>query len=168
MADVKVAIDYMLGWEDSTLSGVITTNQNGLKTRFGIDQTFHPELNNCLFFTTMGQIAALAVARNVYEKSYAAPLCIAEMPNQDIANKVLSLGVNVGVTEAAKMLQEALLVPGDGRIGTLTLGALDRADPEITLSRLRAEAELYYDELIERNPALQVYRAGWLRRAAAI
>jgi len=66
------------------------------------------------------------------------------------------------------MLQEALLVPGDGRIGPLTLEALDRADPEITLSRLRAEASAYYDELIERNPELQVYRAGWLRRAAAI
>jgi hypothetical protein len=32
---------------------------------------------------------------------------------------------------------------------------------------LRAEAESYYNALIDKNPNLAVYRAGWLRRAAA-
>src|SRR6202166_5347148 len=112
MANVDAAIDYVLGWEDSTLSGVITTTADGKRTRFGIDEHWHPELTNCLYYGSMGQVAALQIARGIYDVSYCQPLCIAEIANQEIANKLLSMGVNVGVVNAARMLQSA--VPGGG------------------------------------------------------
>jgi lysozyme family protein len=167
MANVEAAIDYVLGWEDATLSGVITTAPDGKRTRFGIDEHWHPGLSNSLYFSSMGQVAALHVARGIYELRYCQPLCIAEIANQEIANKLLALGVNVGVVNAARMLQEAVTVVGDGRIGPLTLHALDLAEPEKVIEDLRAEAESYYDALIAENPNLTVYRAGWLRRASA-
>ena len=161
------AIDYVLGWEDASLSGTITTTPDGKRTRFGIDEHWHPELTNCLFFSSMGKVAALQIARGIYDTSYCHPLCIAEMMNQEIANKVLSLGVNVGVVKAAQMLQDAVEVVGDGRIGPLTLHALDLANPEKVLDDLRIEAEHYYDSLLAGNAQFAVYRAGWLRRAEA-
>jgi lysozyme family protein len=167
MASVDAAINYVLAWEDGTLSGVITTAPDGLRTRFGIDEHWHPELTNCLYYSSMGQVAALQIAIGIYQTSYCQPLCIAEMTDQEIANKLLSLGVNVGLTNAAKMLQDAVTVVGDGRIGPLTLHALDLANPKKVLEDLRVEAENYYDALIAKNPHLAVYRAGWLRRAAA-
>ena len=167
MANADEAIDYVLSWEDATLSGAITTAPDGKRTRFGIDEHWHPELTNCLYYSSMGQVAALQIARGIYDISYCQPLCIAEIANQEIANKLLSLGVNVGVVNAARMLQDAVNVVGDGRIGPLTLHALDLADPEKVLADLRVEAERYYDALVEANPDLAVYRAGWLRRAAA-
>ena len=167
MANVEAAIDYVLGWEDATLSGVITTAPDGKRTRFGIDEHWHPELTNCLYFSSMGQVAALQIARGIYETSYCQPLCIAEIANQEIANKLLSLAVNVGVVNAARMLQDAVTVVGDGRIGPLTLHALDLAEPDKVIEDLRAEAESYYDALIAKDPKLAVYRAHWLRRAAA-
>jgi lysozyme family protein len=167
MADLDTAIDYVLEWEDATLSGAITTAPDGKRTRFGIDEHWHPELTNCLYYSSMGQVAALQIARGIYDISYCQPLCIAEIANQEIANKLLSLGVNVGVVNAARMLQDAVKVAGDGRIGPLTLHALDLSDPEKVLADLRLEAESYYDELVQAHPDLTVYRAGWLRRAAA-
>jgi lysozyme family protein len=167
MANVSAAIDYVLGWEDSTLSGVITTTPDGMRTRFGIDEHWHPELTNCLFYSSMGSVAALQIARGIYEVSYCDPLCIAEINNQDIANKVLSLGVNVGVVNAARMLQDAVTVVGDGRIGPLTLHALDLADPQKVLEDLRAEAQHYYDELVAHDPGKKMFLQGWLRRASA-
>jgi lysozyme family protein len=167
MANVDAAIDYVLGWEDATLSGVITTAHDGKRTRFGIDERWHPELTNCLFYGSMGQVAALQIARGIYDISYCQPLCIAEITSQEIANKVLSLGVNIGVVTAAKMLQNAVTVCGDGRIGPLTLHALDLADPDKVLIDLREEAEHYYEALVKHNPEFAVYRAGWLRRATA-
>ena len=149
MADVNAAIDYVLQWEDSTLSGVITTADDGKRTRFGIDEHWHPELTNCLYYASMGKVAALQIARGIYELSYCQPLCIAEIGNQEIANKLLSLGVNVGLVPAARMLQDAVTVAGDGRIGPLTLHALDFSEPETVLARLRDEAESYYDALGE-------------------
>ena len=167
MANVEAAIDYVLSWEDSTLSGVITTAPDGKRTRFGIDEHWHPELSNCLYFSSMGQVAALQIAKGIYDISYCQPLCIAEIAKQEIANKLLSLGVNVGVVNAAKMLQDAVTVVGDGRIGPLTLHALDLADPQKVLEDLRGEAENYYDALTAKSPNLAIYWPGWLRRAAA-
>jgi lysozyme family protein len=166
MANVNAAIDYVLGWEDANLSGVITTAPDGKRTRFGIDEHWHPELTNSLFFSSMGQVAALEIARGIYEINYCQLLCIADITDQEVANKLLSLGVNIGVVRAAKMLQNAVTVVGDGRIGPLTLHALDLADPDKVLADLRTEAESYYEELVKGNPDLAVYRAGWLRRAA--
>ena len=167
MANVIGAISYVLKFEDATLSGVITHTQDGKRTRFGIDEHFHPELTNCLFYDSMGSLAALKIAEGLYEKSYCQPLCIAEISNQEIADKLLSLGVNCGTRTAAKMLQEALEVSGDGRIGPITLDKLDKADPATVIERLKELAEEYYEHLIRVNPSLRVYRTGWLRRAEA-
>ncbi len=163
MANVDAAIDYVLGWEDATLSGAISTGPDGKRIRFGIDERWHPELTNCLFYSSMGQVAALQIARGIFDTSYCQPLCIAEITSQEVADKLLSLGVNVGVVHAAKMLQDAVTVVGDGRIGPLTLHALDLADPDKVIADLRVEAESYYNALAHAA----VYRAGWLRRTTA-
>lgn len=160
------AINYTLTWEDSTLSGKITTDSGG-RTRFGIAEKFHPELTASLFYTTMGTAPALVVARGIYYRSYAVPLCIIDIDNQDIANKLLSLGVNIGLVPAAKMLQDAVHVTGDGHIGPLTLNALDTADPLLVLADMRAMAVAYYRELTARNPSDAIYLNGWLSRANA-
>jgi lysozyme family protein len=167
MANIEAAIDYVLGWEDASLSGRITFTPDGKRTRFGIDEHFHPELSNCLYFGSMGNVAALQIARGIYRSDYCEPLCLAEINSQEVANKLLSLGVNVGLVPAARMLQDAVRVVGDGRIGPLTLHALDLADPRQVLADLRAEADHYYDTLIRTHPQLALYRAGWLRRANA-
>jgi lysozyme family protein len=171
MANVKQAIDYVLRFEDSTLAGVITSRRdadgNTWLTRFGIDQQYHQDLSNCLFYGSMGSVAALKIAESIYTKEYADPLCIADITNQDIADKLLSIGVNCGVVTVAKMLQDALHVSGDGRIGPLTLHALDVSDPEAVLGLLKNEAVQHYNNLIAANPSLEEYRAGWLARAEA-
>lgn len=167
MADINAAIDYVLQWEDAALTGIVTTASDGKRTRFGIDERWHPELTNCLYYTSMGNVAALQIARGIYEAQYCQPLCIADITNHDVANKLLSLGVNIGVVAAAKMLQDALLVVGDGRIGPLTLYALDHAEPKEVLTHLREEAVNFYDALMAEKPELADNRTGWLRRAEA-
>ena len=169
MANVDAAIDYTLSFEDSTLSGVITLNNDGKTyTRFGIDERFHPELIACGFYSDMGSIPALGAARNVYAQSYAAPLSIAEIGNQEIANKLLSLGVNIGVGTAAKMLQLALRVPCDGSIGPKTLFALVNANPAQVIESIDDQAIAFYHEVVAKDPSKKKYLAGWLARAQAV
>lgn len=167
MADVKQAIDFVLRLEDAALSGVITETPDGKRTRFGIDENFHPELTNCLFYTSMGSVAALKIAESIYSRDYAGPLCIAEIADQDVANHLLSLGVNCGIVTAAKMLQNVLGVQGDGRIGPITLDALDRAEPTQVLAALRDAAIAHYVALAKENPAFDRYLTGWINRAEA-
>lgn len=169
MADVNAAIDYTLRWEDESLSGVITTNDDGVtKTRFGIDERFHPELVACGFYSDMGSVAALAIARNVYAQHYAEPLSIAQIGNQEVANKLLSLGVNIGVETAARMLQLAVHVPGDGSIGPKTLFALANANPAQVHESLDDQAISHYYSLVAADQSKQKYLDGWLRRAEAV
>jgi lysozyme family protein len=166
MADVMAAITYVLSWEDATLSGKVTVDGGG-RTRFGIAEKYHPELTASLFYTSMGCDAALKLAEGVYVREYAEPLCIAQLRYQAVANKLLSLGVNCGVSVAAKMLQNAVNVNGDGRIGPLTLAATDDAAPERVLASLRSQASARYEEVAQDNPDDAKYLAGWLRRARA-
>ena len=166
MADCSEAVDYVLSFEDPTLSGVVTTDSGG-RTRYGIAERFHPDLAASLFYTSLGSAAALVIARGIYETKYGDPLCLSGITSQAVANKLLSLGVNIGVIPASKMLQNVLHVEGDGRIGPITLHALDISDPETVLEHLRADAEQYYRNLVAENPKLQVYLNGWLKRAAA-
>lgn len=166
MANSDEAIVYVLSWEDPRLTGKITVDTGG-RTRFGIAERFHPELTATLFYSSLGSEAALVIAKGIYKKQYCDPLCIDLMSDQPIANKVLSLGVNVGTIPAAKMLQDALHIVGDGRIGPLTLHALDIANKPQVLAALKKEAVYYYECLVLNNPALSIYRNGWLRRAEA-
>lgn len=172
MADCTVAINYVLQWEDAGLTGVITHTRDGLRTRYGIDEHYHPELTNSLFYGSMGSTPALEIAYAIYRTSYCPPLCIEEIQNQAVANKLLCLGVNVGIVTASKMLQDALCVDGDGHIGPITLHALEN-DGSTTggyagvLAQLREEAENHYLELVEKYPEKRVYLKDWMRRAAA-
>jgi lysozyme family protein len=166
MASVDEAIQYALRFEDATLSGKVTVDAGG-RTRFGIAEKFHPELSASLYYTTMGSEAALKIAEGIYERDYCEPLCIALLKNQVVANKLLSLGINIGIYPAAKMLQDALRVSGDGRIGPLTLAAEDDCDPLAVLDSMREQAAMHYEYIVKYNPADRIYLNGWLRRAEA-
>lgn len=167
MADVDEAINYVLHQEDQTLSGVVTHSPDGQRTRFGIDERYHPELTHSLFYTSMGSIAALEIAKRIYRQEYAEPLSIAEIIDQNVADLLLSLGINCGVHAAAKMLQNVLGVDGDGRIGPITLDAVDRANAEELIGKLRRAGAEYYEALIEANPGLSIYRKGWMQRISS-
>jgi lysozyme family protein len=166
LANLDAAIQYVLGFEDSTLSGKVTVDAGG-RTRFGIAEKYHPELHNSLFFTSMGSEAALKIAESIYRGQYADPLCLEQLANQDIANKLLSLAVNVGVQRASLWLQESVRVAGDGRIGPLTLMALGDAPPSQVLSDLRQRAEQFYYADVQQHPERKEYLNGWLERARA-
>jgi lysozyme family protein len=166
MADVNEAIRYVLRFEDATLSGKITVDDGG-KTRFGIAEKYHPELGASLFYSSMGGEAALKIAEGIYEREYCEPLCIALLKHQAVANKLLSLGVNIGVFPAAKMLQDAVGVAGDGRIGPLTLLAETDCDPVKVLDSMREQAVMHYEYIAKYDPADRIYLNGWLVRARA-
>ena len=171
MANVQTAIDYVIGtWEDVGLTGVITTNKRtGKRTRFGIDETWHPECSNTGFFTTMSKEDALAVAERIYTYAYAGPLATKFITSQSVANKVLSLGINVGNANAAKLLQLAVNTPfdPDGKIGDITLYLTNSQDPAITLANLTTRAVEYYENVVKNKPEDQEFLEGWLRRARA-
>src|SRR5215475_2876982 len=119
MADFKPAFAFVLQHEDSTRSGKVTVDAGG-RTRFGIAGRFHPDLPE-EFFTGPAE-EALAEAERIEEREYWAPMRIGEVENQNVANKLFDMGVNMGIRQAGIYAQRAanMLLSRSGRCDTLT------------------------------------------------
>lgn len=164
MADFKPAFLFTLQHEDSTRSGKVTVDAGG-RTRFGIAEKFHPGLPE-EFFTGPAE-DALAEAEKIEECEYWDVMRLAEVENQNVANKLFDMGVNMGVKQAAIYAQRAARVVEDGVIGRKTLAAINYADP---IAYYRALCELsaaHYRHVAAVNPSQVVNLQGWMKRAEA-
>jgi lysozyme family protein len=138
------------------------TADAGGETNFGISKRAHPELD----------IRALTKdeAATIYEREY---WKYSEVQSQGVANKLLDMAVNMGPSQAHKILQRCLgclfagpIVP-DGVFGPVTLQLTNQSDELRLLTELRAKCAHFYCDLVIQKPSDRVFLAGWLRRAAA-
>lgn len=172
MADFKAAFSFVLQHEDSTRSGKVTLDAGG-RTRFGIAEKFHPDLPD-EFFTGPAE-DALAEAEKIEEHEYWGAMRLAEVEDQNIANKLFDMGVNMGVRQAAVYAQRAAnalvasdaRVTEDGVIGPTTLAAINAAEPIAYYQLLCELSAAHYRHLAAVNPTQAVNLAGWLKRAEA-
>jgi lysozyme family protein len=175
MADFKPAFAFVLLHEDPTCSGKVTEDAGG-RTRFGIAGKFHPELPE-EFFTGPAE-EALAEAEKIEERDYWAPMRLGEIENQNVANKLLDMGVNMGVHQAGVYAQRAanyLLgraaaagrLVEDGKIGEKTLAAINALEAREYYQALCELSEAHYRHVAAVNPEQAVNLQGWLKRAQA-
>ncbi len=179
MAAFKEAFENTLRFEDAHLSGKITVDAGG-RTRFGIAARFHPDLPE-EFFTGPAE-DALAEAEKIEEAGYWNVMRLGEIHDQQVANKLFDMGVNMSVRQAGVLAQRAAngllqdaTPPGsvatrlveDGVIGARTLAAINALDPASYVQALRQLSADFYRHIASINPAQAVNLCGWLRRAAA-
>ena len=167
VADLNKAIVYVLRNEDRTMSGKVTTDQGG-KTRFGIAQKFHPELDPS--FYTCTALGALGEAQQIYKTAYCAPLFIAAITFQPIANKILDVGVNCGIGNAAKMAQMAVTALGmpvtiDEKMGPESVTAINLVDQNKLMSQLIVLSQVHYRAVALAEHVSIDELASWLTRA---
>jgi lysozyme family protein len=179
MADFKQAFTNTLKFEDAALFGKVTVDAGG-RTRFGIAARFHPELPE-EFFTGPAE-EALAEAEKIEEAGYWTVMSLGEIHDQDVANKLFDMAVDMGVRQAGVMAQRAangLLqdvahppsavtrLVEDGVLGAKTLAAVNILDPGAYVQALRDLSAELYRHIAAINPAQAVNLPGWLRRAKA-
>jgi lysozyme family protein len=88
-----------------------------------------------------------------------------QIENQDVANKIFDMGVNLGVGEAVRLLQRALgLNPVDGVFGPNTLAAVNNAGDAI-LGPYKQQLVQHYEAIVAAKPQEAVFLNGWLARA---
>jgi lysozyme family protein len=169
MADFKPAFLFTLQHEDSTRSGKVTVDAGG-RTRFGIAEKFHSGLPE-EFFTGPAE-NALAEAEKIEEREYWETLRLGEVEDQNVANKLFDMGVDMGVRQGAVYAQRAVNSQGrqlteDGKIGPKTLAAINAIDPQIFYGLLCQFSAWHYRHIATNNPAQAVNLQGWLKRAEA-
>ncbi len=87
-----------------------------------------------------------------------------------LACKIFDLAVNMGPSNAHKVLQRACRASGDevaddGILGKVTLAAANSSPQDALFAACRSEAAGHYRRLISRRPVLKKYQNGWLNRA---
>jgi lysozyme family protein len=95
--------------------------------------------------------------------------------SQYLATKIFDMAVNMGASEAHKLVQRCInefnyKVTVDGILGGLSLHALNSiivlGDDEDFKRDLQNEQRDFYESLVKEKPKLQVFLKGWLQRAA--
>lgn len=106
-----------------------------------------------------------------YTDQFWRPLGCDRLESQLIAGELFDTGVNMGIKQAARFLQEALVILGndkitvDGIIGAKTIAAANAADSELLLITLNLLQGSKYLDIVRRDPSQRVFLRGWLRRA---
>lgn len=93
----------------------------------------------------------------IYNEEYWNPYCDSFPKGVDYL--FFDMAVNVGPYRAATLLQRALHVREDGRIGAVTRGALAEADPLALIKRFSDVKRIWYRALNQPK-----YTRGWLKR----
>lgn len=168
MADKTGIINWVIRFEDSTLSGTVSDlpGDSGGTTRFGIASNAHPEIPPD-FYTT-DTATALAEAQQIYAAEYWAPLQLDSVADDGLASVMMDFGVNSGVSRATKEVQALLGTVSDGVIGPETLGLLEGANQPALAIQLRSARASWDQEVAAANPGDAPYLANWLARAALV
>lgn len=117
------------------------------------------------------RMLTLEQAKKIYRTKWWDKYRYGEIQDLELAVKIFDLSVNIGPTQAHKLLQRALHAAGyrhvqvDGILGPQTLTAVNDAEPRLVLGALRAEAAWYYRSLVTERPELSQFLNGWLNRA---
>jgi lysozyme family protein len=100
-----------------------------------------------------------AEAGDIYRARYWDACRCGELP-EPVALIVYDAAVNHGAARAAKLLQEALGVTADGRIGPVTLDAAGSAEPRALVTEIAARRMVLYGNLAH----FRTFGLGWSRR----
>jgi lysozyme family protein len=120
----------------------------------------------------IADIARLTVreAGALYRKHWWDFYQLEHVENQAVASKLFDHAVNMGGIPAIRQLQSALLGIGemvgcDGKLGPLTLAAINRSASAPLLGAFCACLTMFYQTLAATKPKLARFEKGWIRRA---
>jgi lysozyme family protein len=136
MAEFSRAILKVLANEGNYSSD---PNDRGGATKFGISQKSFPDLD----------IKNLSIdqAKQIYHQCYWEKICGDQIENQLLADKILDLAVNLGISRITKMIQKIVGTKIDGHMGPATIQAINAHDPVKLLTEIRKAAIIYYKSL---------------------
>jgi hypothetical protein len=166
MADFDLAFDFAMTHEDRGLTGVIATDNNGARVRYGLNEADNPLGDG--YYTTMPNAQAVLVAKNQYNNKYWHSIYGDDITDQAVASKIFDMAVNEGTVEAVKLAQRAAEIPAanvDGKMGPYTLTHINAQDPGVMMTNLVTWWKWFIDKEIENKPADAVYRNNWTSRA---
>lgn len=108
-----------------------------------------------------------ATARKLYEHLYVVKPGFDLVEDEMLREQLVDTGVLSGVGRAARWLQQAAGVPVDGRLGKLSLAAINNGNPRALAVRLAVFRTRGLADIIHDNPSQVEWINGWIGRATS-
>jgi lysozyme family protein len=113
----------------------------------------------------------LEKAKEIYKIGWWDRYHYSEIQDTRVATKILDTAVNVGASQAHKLVQRALGLPDDGILGPQSIKAINAFNPDKLIQGISDEVMSFYVSLtFKRIQSMGIteggkYLRGWLRRA---
>ena len=105
------------------------------------------------------------IARAIYRSKYWDDIKGDQIQSQAVANIFFDGRVNHGRT-GTYIMQRVVGVDDDGRVGPITLQAINSANPAQLVEAYKEARRSFYHQLVASNPSFGVFLNGWLNRLA--
>ncbi|MVM40667.1 hypothetical protein GO730_28280 [Spirosoma sp. HMF3257] len=104
----------------------------------------------------------------IYKKNYWDTVKGDQIKSSSLGYALYDFNVNAG-KNSVKVMQKTLNEMGanltvDGGMGDKTVEAINKADPEVLFEKYQANRKQYYKDIIAKNPKLQKFEKGWMKR----
>jgi lysozyme family protein len=137
----------------------------GGETKYGISKREFPQID--IPSLTFPQACA------ILEENYWRKYRIYEIENQQVANQVFLLLINMNPLKAGRIIQKAINACGsclvnikiDGVLGSKSIWAINLLNSDWLMDRIRVEECRYYLQFADENVSQQGKLRGWIRRA---
>lgn len=164
MADFERAFARLMEEE-----GIQLTNDpvdRGGQTYAGISRRFHPHWPGWSF-VDRGEVPPTVVVRGFYRDNFWQPMRGEDILHQRVAEVLFSQFANMG-DNGIKLMQTCVGVIADGKVGSKTIGAINRADEDITLMRYALANVARYHAIGMKDKTQRRFWSGWIARALRI
>jgi lysozyme family protein len=141
-------------------------NDPGGETYKGISRRAHPNWKGWQLIDQKKPVPEQLV-QEFYYNNYWLKLRCDEMP-YPVGEYLFDFGVNAGITRAIITVQKVLNVKVDGVLGSVTIAAIQRQDPQNLMYQLLAERINYYTTITIQRSQFQVFFLGWIRRTIEV
>ena len=103
--------------------------------------------------------------RTVFLNNYWHKMKLGEIESQLIANEMFLFGVVAGVRNGAKLAQKLANVEEDGKIGSISVKAINNLDEQYFSAKFDELEIAYFKNLVKNNERLAIYEKGWQNRS---
>ena len=141
-------------------------NDPGGETYKGISRRAHPNWKGWQLIDQKKPVPEQLV-QEFYYNNYWVLLKCDEMP-YPVGEYLFDFGVNAGISRAVITVQRALNIKADGVLGPVTIGAIQKQDPQKLMYELLKERVGYYTTITMQNSRFQVFFLGWIRRTIEV
>ena len=113
-------------------------------------------------------------AKKIYYEKYWLRAKCDKILNDDLALAYCDTCINCGIRQATLFLQRAVNnvanddIEVDGKIGDITIGAVNSHDGSGILENFLLQRITFYKTLAEKKPGQKVFLRGWLNRSYAL